>query len=150
MVWFRYSPIRAEVEALQSVSVPSNVRVCVDCGGTRANKRDDRLHASRSPRCQSCASKRTAVAVKRPSATVHYPCESCGVMRKRDASKDPPKPLCRPCGMRKAWASPEYLASITTARANKRKACGHCGLTEPRVKGKYHPECWAIVCDKVA
>ena len=45
---------------------------------------------------------------------------------------------CQPCGMRVAWADPEYRARILAARKNQRKRCLRCGENEPKVSGKYH------------
>jgi hypothetical protein len=131
--WFKLSPIRAAIDALGgTVELLSERLACVDCGAIRSEH-----SRARAKRCRVCAGKaRTASLVPRVPAEVR--CLAC----ERTVAASNLSGLCRPCGMRKAWASDSYQATILAARARRRRKCKRCGEALESRRASYHPACW--------
>lgn len=130
--WFTLSPIRADIEAIESVSLDV-LRRCIDCGSL-ANKNRGR----RNLRCRACSQKSNAV-----SLDGVYTCLDCGVpMSVASMRSNGARPCCHSCAMRRAWSEPGYRERIMAARKLQRKRCSRCGESEPKVAGKYHSACW--------
>lgn len=130
--WFRLSPIREAIEALEAVSLDV-LRRCIDCG-KMANKN----RSKRNLRCRGCARKANTV-----SLDGLYECVDCGAPLSVAAMrKHGPRERCRSCAMRAAWKEPGYRTRIMAARKLQRRPCARCGQVEPKVKGKYHAACW--------
>jgi len=136
--WFRLAPISPEIAALGDVVVLRDPLACPDCGRRR---RINRLTSRIGRRCRVCAGK----ARRAEEDLINVPCVGCGRARPRRRSRAAHLgPLCRPCGMRKAWQTPAYLESIMEARSSRRRLCKRCG--EPLEQGRggavYHVGCY--------
>jgi hypothetical protein len=146
--WFKLSAIRDAVDALSETSCPDEHRCC-DCSRV--------LYSSRPTRCRACAGKLWARDVaERAAARAAVPlppllCIDCSApLKRRVNGTTSTTQRCQSCGMRAAWASDEYRASIMLARAaagvSRRRKCARCGGVEPRVApgSRYHPACWLL------
>ncbi len=134
--WFALDPLRAHIEALESLDVPI-VPTCRDCG--RPVKR------ARATRCKPCSGKHRAMVIRTQSPKpAPLFCSACNAALSSNRNRNDQRltMLCRPCGMRKAWASPAYQASIMAARSQRRKRCRLCSQPLTSTRSTYHPECW--------
>ena len=138
--WFRVDPLRSDIDALTG-NIPTLVK-CRDCGAV--------LMRDRGMQCRVCAGLHRR-ALTRAAAERRATCRECGrALSLKTVLKGVSTGLCRGCGMRSAWARPDYQASIMAARAaagvRRRRKCERCG--EPlraRKGGRFHPECWAAL-----
>lgn len=137
--WFHYEPLRDTIDALGTTIELSQRLTCADCGAIRSQHSRER-----SKRCRPCAAKRRAEAAAAARAARAI-CVACGVgISVAAIQQGASSGFCRSCGMRKAWSTEAYVASIMAARAARRKRCRHCGRDGLSKRGNYHPECWAL------
>jgi hypothetical protein len=139
--WFLLDALRPHIEDVCASNVPM-VPTCCDCGVV--------LKRDRGLRCRVCSGRHRSQAA-RAAAAHRAKCRECGrPLSLRSVLKGKSSGFCRSCGMRSAWASSAYQASIMAARAaagvRRRRKCERCG--EPlrsRGRAKFHPECWAAL-----
>jgi hypothetical protein len=133
--WFDLSALATEIQSLPASPIVERPR-CVDCG--RAVSR------ALNKRCMSCSIRHRRVVTDVKAERKPTLCNGCGATA---LGKNNKTGVCRPCAMRVAWASSEYRASIMVARNARRRACKHCGKTEPKLNpnARYHAVCWLAV-----
>jgi hypothetical protein len=137
---FRLEPIRADIELLTG-NEPT-VPVCCDCGAA--------LNRARAARCRSCEGRRRADVAETARLARAF-CITCGaaVSTRSIANRPNEPPMCRPCGMRKAWTDPKYVRAIMAARTaaglSRRKRCTHCQLPLNSGGNRFHAACWREV-----
>lgn len=124
--WFVLSAIREEIDSIEGTleHIVKAMETCIDCGVVRRNSRYGE-------RCKVCAGKARRAA---PHPTKAAPtCIACGVgISAKSMVKQGTKysGMCRPCGMKVAWADPVYRATVIEARAKARAR--RAGLTGSR------------------
>lgn len=136
---FAIEPIRADIAAILAGTSRAEARlnVCDACGRVKMVKRN------RSKLCRRCANARATKTKQLALRPQRESCLTCGAVLGKSHMLNHGTGLCRPCAMRKAWTDPEYRARILAARAlRERRRCLRCGLSEPKVSGKYHQPCW--------
>lgn len=132
--WFEKAPELLELvrATVARGTIEHVTRKCVDCGRLRSTARGKRCR-----KCEGDRRRREAAAAAKPKR-----CVDCGKV----VSRQNVTGVCRSCGMRRAWARPDYQASIMQTReaagVRRRKKCERCGEPLSPRGNRFHAECW--------